>query len=91
MEELISVLGRLATDLGQLLVLLLGLALRCWSLLLFWVAWWLWGVNWNKAWGYLQAGAWVPLVLISLLTALVWSGVAPGNCTCLPFVTVPNF
>jgi hypothetical protein len=42
-----------------------------------WCAWWLWAVNWKKAWPVLAEGAWVPVVLLALLIALVWSQVAP--------------
>jgi hypothetical protein len=56
-----------------------------------WVAWWLLGVNWNKAWRVLGQGAWVPLVLIVIVAALVWSQIAPSSCACLGFVSVPNF
>jgi hypothetical protein len=46
-------------------------------LLIAWVAWWLWGVNWVKAWDWLARGAWVAVVLLVVLAALVWSRVAP--------------
>ena len=39
----------------------------------------------------LEQGAWLPLVLLILLSALVWSQMAPADCDCLGFVTVPNF
>jgi len=81
---------QLLTQLGILLGLLLQLAFR-WSLVIAWVAWWLWGVNWKKAWPVLAQGAWVPVVLVSVVVAFVWSQVDPSSCTCLGFVTVPNF
>jgi hypothetical protein len=62
-----------------------------WLLLLGWLAWWLWGVNWKQAWLVLGQGAWLPLLLLLITTALVWSQLAPSDCTCLGFVTVPNF
>ena len=46
-------------------------------LLLGWVAWWLWGVNWVTAWDWLGRGAWVAVVLLVVLAALVWSRIAP--------------
>jgi hypothetical protein len=33
----------------------------------------------------------VPLVLILVVSALVWSQLAPSDCSCLGFITVPNF
>jgi hypothetical protein len=81
--DLVVVLGRLIGDLGRVAF--------SWSLLLFWLAWWLWGVNWKKAWGVLAQGAWAPLLLIMLIGALVWSQVSPSDCNCLGFTTVPNF
>jgi hypothetical protein len=81
---------RLLTDLGQLVGGLAQLLLTS-SLLLFWLAWCLWGVNWKKAWAVLAAGAWAPVVLLLLTIALVWSQIAPSECTCLGFTTVPNF
>ena len=62
-----------------------------WALVLAWFAWWLWGVNWHRTWPVLGRGAWVAVVLGVLSAALVWSQVAPGECTCLGFVAVPNF
>jgi hypothetical protein len=51
-----------------------------------WVAWWLLGMNWKKGWAALAEGAWVPLVLLGVLVALVWSQMAPG-----PLASLPNF
>jgi hypothetical protein len=56
-----------------------------------WCAWWLWGVNWQKTWPVLAKGAWAPVLLLMFLTTLVWSRIAPEPCTCLGFMTVPNF
>ncbi len=61
---------------GEFAVELLRLGLH-WSLLLAWVAWWLWGVNWKKLWPVLAGGAWVPLVLLMFLSALAWSQLVP--------------
>jgi hypothetical protein len=90
MGELSETLLQLVQALGKLAVELLALALR-WSLLLAWVAWWLWGVNWKKAWPVLARGGWAPIVLLLLIAALVWSRIAPSDCDCLGFFTVPNF
>jgi hypothetical protein len=62
-----------------------------WLLLLPWLAWWLWGVNWNNVWAVLAHGAWVPVILLMIVAGLVWSQIAPSDCTCLGFVKVPNF
>ena len=89
------------TELGQALIDLcsalfrvfvqLGALAGSWSLLIAWVAWWLCGVNWHKAWPALAKGAWVPAVLLMIVAALVWSRIAPSDCNCLVIVTVPNF
>jgi hypothetical protein len=56
-----------------------------------WCVWWLWAVNWTKTWPVLARGAWAPVLLLMLTAAGVWSRLAPGDCTCLGFVTIPNF
>lgn len=56
-----------------------------------WVAWWLWGANWKSVWPALAQGAWIPAVLVVVVSALVWSQITPVDCTCLGFVTIPNF
>jgi hypothetical protein len=56
-----------------------------------WCAWWLCGVNWRKTWPVLAQGAWAPVLLLILMAAIVWSRIAPGDCNCLVFVTIPNF
>lgn len=87
--ELWQTLWQLIVTLGVLILELLELGLR-WSLLIAWVTWWLWGVNWKKAWAALAQGAWAPVVLLMVTAALVWSRLAPGPCDCLG-VRVPNF
>jgi len=89
-SELLNTLGNLSRDLGTLLVQVLQL-LANWALLLVWVAWWLWGVNWKKAWPVLAQGAWAPAVLAWVLVAMVWSQITPRDCSCLGIVTLPNF
>ncbi len=88
--DVLQSLYQLGVDFFHLGVGLLALGLH-WSLLIAWVAWWLWGVNWPQAWKALGQGAWAPLVLIMIVAALVWSRIAPGACSCLGFITVPNF
>jgi hypothetical protein len=88
--DLINTLWQLGSALGTLLVTLLMLALR-WGLVIAWVAWWLWGVNWRRAWPILASGGWIPVVLLMVVSALVWSRLAPSACDCLGFVTVANF
>jgi hypothetical protein len=56
-----------------------------------WCAWWLWAVDWKKAWPVLAQGAWAPVVLLGLLGALVWSRISPSECDCLAVVRIPNF
>jgi hypothetical protein len=77
-------------DLVKLLVFGLQFLFR-WSLLLVWIAWWLWGVNWKQAWQVLAEGAWVPLLLLMFAAALVWSQIDPSTCPWLGVVTVRNF
>ena len=83
-------LGQLVMILGSLLVDLGRFALH-WSLLIVWVVWWLWGVNWQRTWPVLARGAWLPLVLLMFMAALVWSRLAPGDYNDLDFMTIPNF
>lgn len=62
-----------------------------WLLLIPWIAWWLWGVNWKNAWAVLSEGAWLPVLLIMIVSALVWSALAPSDCAVLGVARVPNF
>jgi hypothetical protein len=55
-----------------------------------WCAWWLWGVNWIKLWPTLAKGAWVPVVLLTLVAAGAWTQLQPSQCDCLGFMTIPN-
>jgi hypothetical protein len=70
--------------LGQQLLLVLSKILEKliqdalgWSLVIFWLALCLLGINWRKAWFVLAQGAWAPLVLIMVLVALAWSRMTP--------------
>src|SRR3954469_20997871 len=67
--QLLDSLGRLVVEFG-------GLALS-WSLVIVWVAWWLWGVNWRRAWPVLAVGAWIPVALLAVVAALGWSRLEP--------------
>jgi hypothetical protein len=78
MTELWDTLGNLAVNLGTLFVVLLALAFR-WSLLIAWVAWWLFAVNWKKAWPALGRGGWVAVVLILVIAALAWSRIEASS------------
>ena len=89
-SELLLNLWNLLVAFGGVLLNLLALALR-WSLLLAWVAWWLWGVNWRRAWAYLAVGGWVPVALLAVVAALVWSRIAPGPYDRLEYLTIANF
>jgi len=89
-SKLWHTLLELGANLGQLFVELLQLG-GTYALLLFFLAWCLWGVNWQKTWPVLARGGWAPLVLLSFLGALTWSRLAPSDCDCLVLLTVPNF
>ena len=60
------------------------------ALLVLFVAWWLWGVNWRRAWPVLAEGGWMPLVLVGIMAAFVWSRVSPSDMIVLGLVLVPN-
>jgi len=46
---------------------------------LLWFVFCLWAVNWKKMRPALKEGAWVPLVLVMIFIAIVWSRIWPGN------------
>jgi hypothetical protein len=83
--------------LRQLLLLILklgsevGTLLLHWWVVLLWIAWWLWGVNWQKAWPVLSRGAWIPFGLVVVLAALAWSQIMPSTRTVLGTITLLNF
>jgi hypothetical protein len=81
--QLLLLIVKLIGELGSL-------ALHWWVVLL-WFAWWLWAVNWQKAWPVLARGAWAPFVLLIVLAALAWSQIAPSSGTFLGMLTLPNF
>jgi hypothetical protein len=88
--ELLQILGELIIVLRQLLVQLLYLGLQN-SLLLMWLAWALLGINWKRMWPVLKEGAWVPVVLLTIMVALVWANLVPGSFEIPGIVTIPNF
>jgi hypothetical protein len=85
-DALVQLFVALGNVVWELVLLLAPLAL-----LITWIAWWLWAVNWRKAWLVLREGAWVPVVLLIVLSARVWASLAPSDCSCLGFVTIGNF
>jgi hypothetical protein len=82
-------LGQLFTVLGQLVVQLVALGAH-WILLIVWLTWWLYGVNWRKLWPVLANGGWAPLVLLVLMVSLVWSRLQTSS-TGFIGVSLPNF
>src|SRR3712207_7152335 len=44
-----------------------------------------------RSWPVLARGGWAPVVLLMIVSALVWSQIAPSTCECLPLVKVANF
>jgi hypothetical protein len=88
--ELWNTLLQLVEVLGRVIVELLQLGLT-YALLIAYFAWWLCAVNWQKAWPVLARGGWAPAVVLLIVAALAWSSISPAPCTCLGFVTVPNF
>jgi hypothetical protein len=89
---------RAARLLGALVLLALLVAAAWWLVgvglaVLFsvWLAWWVWGVNWPRTWNFLSMGAWAPLILLLVISALAWSQIAPSEWDCLGVLTVRNF
>jgi hypothetical protein len=69
---------------GLLSVLLMLLP---WAL---WCVWWLFAVNWRKAWPMLAEGGWVPVVLLMIVASLAWAMIDARSCDCLGVMVVPN-
>jgi hypothetical protein len=88
--EIFNNLVQLVTTLGTLVVEIGTLLLRH-ALLIAWVAWWLWGVNWTTAWRALANGGWAVVVLLTVLAALAWAALAPGTYDFLGLFPIPNF
>jgi hypothetical protein len=51
----------------------------------------LWAINWQKMWPTLREGAWLPLVLLLILVALVWSQIRPTDILLFGVISVGNF
>jgi hypothetical protein len=58
---------------------------------LLWCLFWLFAVNWKKAWTALGQGGWVPVVLLNFVAAFVWSGIVPIPYPVGDQFSVPNF
>ncbi len=86
LQSLLQVLYDLGRLSGQLLQIIFNSAL-----LIAWIAWWLWAVNWKNTWPALRQGAWVPGVLIVIVAALVWSQISPSDLSLPGALLVPNF
>jgi hypothetical protein len=83
-------LGQLVVVLFNLVVDLLRLGLS-WFLLLAWIAWWTFAVDWQKTWKVLAQGAWTPLVLLAGTGAFVWSRITPEKLNFANVVVISNF
>ena len=57
---------------------------------LLWCVWWLWGVNWRKAWPMLAEGGWAPVVLLMIMVSLAWTAIDARSYDCLGIATIPN-
>ncbi len=88
--ELFHTLGELVMVLAQLLGQLLYLGLH-YALLLLWLAWALFAINWRRTWVFLAEGAWAPVVLLSVLVALVWASLSPESAVVLGFLPLGSF
>jgi hypothetical protein len=73
------------------LLLAIGALALAHALLIVWVAWWLWGVNWNKAWATLAQGGWAVVVLLTIIAALAWASLAPSSLDCWGLLSIANF
>jgi len=88
--EFLHSLLQVLTDLWQLVRLILIPVLLILPLLL-WFLFCLLAVNWKKMWPVLREGGWVPLTLLTILVALVWSQIQPNSVRLFGFVHVGNF
>jgi len=88
--DIFNTLVQLVTAFLTLIVEIGALALRN-VLLIAWVAWWLWGVNWNKAWAVLTRGGWVVVVLLTVLAAMAWAAIFPSTYEVFGLFQVANF
>ena len=51
----------------------------------------LFAIHWRKMWAALREGAWIPLVLLLVLVALLWSQIAPRELSVFGYFSLPNF
>ena len=78
LSQLLNILSSLAGVLGEL-ALWIGRFLMAHLLIIVWIAWWLLAVNWHTTWRFLARGAWVPVVLLMIVAALVSSQMLTGG------------
>ena len=90
MTEFVYTIVQLVTTLFTLLLQIGAVALAN-ALLIVWVAWWLWGVNWNKTWSVLARGGWAVVVLLTIIAALAWASLAPSSLDCWGLLSIANF
>jgi hypothetical protein len=88
--EIFDTLVQLVTTLGTLIFAISTLLLSN-ALLIAWIAWWLWGVNWTKAWQTLARGGWAVVVLLTVVAAIAWAAIVPGTYSFLGVFSIPNF
>lgn len=69
--QLVAVIGLI----GWQVLVLVG----PWLLLIVWVAWWLWAVDWRRLWPTLAEGAWAPLALLAAAAAGAWAMILPST------------
>jgi len=90
LQDLWNILGSQVQVFWHLIVWVFDVFTR-WPLLIIWILWWLLAVNWKRMWPVLAMGAWLPFFLIMVLTAFVWSRIAPGPGNLFGFIPVKNF
>jgi hypothetical protein len=89
MQELITVLLDLGRDLVRLLSILTRLGFD-YALLIGWLGWWLWLVDWRQFWPALARGAWLPLLLVlGLISFLAWHLQLPWLADWKPAILAP--
>ncbi len=88
--DLITSLWQIVLAFSTLVVQLLSFALQN-ALVLVWLAWALFAIDWKKTWPILVKGAWIPLVLVVCVTASVWSQLFPREVTFFEAIDVGNF
>lgn len=51
----------------------------------------LFGIHWQRMWTVLREGAWIPLALLFVLVALLWSQCAPRELSVYGYFSLANF